>query len=118
MISICSYDEKLRLWDTRRFKCPVAEEALGGGIWRTKWDPIQHEVLLVACMYRGFRVVDSQYFCAAQVVAEYNEHASIAYGADWCHDVSWFDKNESSFCRTIATCSFYDCKLNVAEIKY
>lgn len=73
----------------------------------------------MACMYGGFRVVDSQHFSAALVVAEYNEHASIAYGADWCQDVSWFNKTPiSSFSRTIATCSFYDCKLNVAEIKY
>ncbi|CAK9834201.1 Diphthine methyltransferase [Anthophora retusa] len=60
LLSSGSYDEMLRLWDTRNFKQPISEINLGGGIWRLKWDPFLQRYLLAACMYGGFRIIDCE----------------------------------------------------------
>ncbi|XP_068631875.1 diphthine methyltransferase isoform X1 [Battus philenor] len=100
-----SYDEKVRLWDARNLKCCITEKDVNGGVWRLKWHPYDKSVVLAACMYGGFRILRVGQDVA--VVGEYLEHESIAYGADWkLEDNSW----------TVATCSFYDCKLHISEI--
>uniref|UniRef100_A0A2A4J3Y9 methylated diphthine methylhydrolase n=1 Tax=Heliothis virescens TaxID=7102 RepID=A0A2A4J3Y9_HELVI len=98
-----SYDEKVRLWDTRSLKSSINEIDVKGGVWRLKWHPTNTIIVLAACMYGGFRVlrVEDQ----LEILTEYMEHESIAYGADWK-----FDGN------LVATCSFYDCKMHVSEV--
>ncbi|XP_049699629.2 diphthine methyltransferase isoform X2 [Helicoverpa armigera] len=98
-----SYDEKVRLWDTRSLKSSINEIDVKGGVWRLKWHPSKTSILLAACMYGGFRIlrVEDQ----MEILTEYMEHESIAYGADWK-----FDGN------LVATCSFYDCKMHISEV--
>ncbi|XP_033177917.1 diphthine methyltransferase [Bombus impatiens] len=80
LLSSGSYDEILRLWDTRNLKQPISNINLGGGIWRLKWDPFKWKYLFAACMYSGFRIVDCENTEIPSVIGEYNEHESIAYG--------------------------------------
>lgn len=107
-----SYDEHLRTFDTRSMKQPLGELNLGGGIWRLKTDPLKRDLILVACMYHNFSIVqlNAGQLEAPTLVGEYYEHKSICYGADWCRDVSG---NKDLY---TATCSFYDHKLCVAQI--
>ena len=101
-----SYDEKLRYFDTRSLKQPVAEINLGGGIWRIKSNPFDSNMILTACMYHNFSVVKlmehSSNFLLTGVL---EEHSSICYGSDWNYQ-SGLDYNFYT-----ATCSFYDHKL-------
>lgn len=57
MLAMCSYDEVLRVWDTRSLTRPVTEHATGGGVWRIKPHPQDPTLLLLAAMYNGFHVV-------------------------------------------------------------
>eukprot|EP00088_Acartia_fossae_P013703 TRINITY_DN1724_c0_g1_i10.p1 TRINITY_DN1724_c0_g1~~TRINITY_DN1724_c0_g1_i10.p1 ORF type:complete len:359 (+),score=50.18 TRINITY_DN1724_c0_g1_i10:41-1117(+) len=84
-----SYDEKLRWWDERNLRSEVSSLEVGGGVWRIKQRPQGR--LLVGAMHGGFCVVEE-----GQVVASYDEHKSLAYGADWVND------------SLAATSSFYD----------
>lgn len=109
-----SYDENIFLWDSRNFKAPKSTIDGCGGIWRLKWEPKSRcKYLLSASIYGGFQIfnVDS-----CSIVADYREHESLAYGADWCflsneNLVDLFDSNNLSL---ISTCSFYDHKLCVS----
>ncbi|XP_039753846.1 diphthine methyltransferase isoform X1 [Pararge aegeria] len=98
-----SYDEKVRLWDARNLKRCITEADVNGGVWRLKWHPYNPSVVLAACMYGGFRLlrVDGD----VEVICEFLEHESIAYGADWKFDES-----------VVATCSFYDCCMRIGEV--
>jgi len=74
-----SYDESVRLWDTRNLRKPVlvAEHALGGGVWRVRWNngdeagatppagKSKRDSLLCAAMHNGFAVVDVDFAFAA-----------------------------------------------------
>ena len=99
-----SYDEKVRLWDTRmgtqNSKAILQEINVGGGIWRLKWHPKRMDTLLVAAMYGGVIVLDLKK--ENPLVQSYQEHRSIAYGADWSFDPQF----EST--PLIGSCSFYD----------
>ncbi|KAJ2939180.1 hypothetical protein O0L34_g8492 [Tuta absoluta] len=99
-----SYDERVRVWDARSLKTCVSETDVSGGVWRLKWHPYKHGTILAACMYGGFRILEL--VDEMKVVAEYLEHESIAYGADWK-----FDENKP----LVATCSFYDCKMHISQ---
>ncbi|KZC11805.1 PREDICTED: diphthine methyltransferase [Dufourea novaeangliae] len=120
-LSSGSYDETLRLWDTRNFKRPVSEIHLGGGIWRLKWDPFARNYLLAACMYVGFRIVDCEKTETLSVIGEYNEHESIAYGCDWSvlnspEITKNILKTETRNVCLISTCSFYDHALKLSAV--
>ena len=53
-----SYDETVRVWDTRQLRAPLAEEnGDGGGVWRLRWHPERPGVLLAARMHAGFTVL-------------------------------------------------------------
>ncbi|XP_004535060.1 diphthine methyltransferase isoform X2 [Ceratitis capitata] len=108
-----SYDEHLRTFDTRAMKQPLGELNLGGGIWRLKLDPLKRDLVLTACMYHNFSIVQLSHGMLEEprLVGEYYEHKSICYGADWCRDVQ--DKEDLY----TATCSFYDHKLCVAQVE-
>lgn len=117
-----SYDEILRLWDKRNFRAPISETNLHGGIWRLKWDPNDHKYLLAACMYGGFRGIDCSDEAAPRILAEYNEHQSIAYGCDWSFlNQSFLSSNilgeSATNVALIATCSFYDHTLKISSLK-
>lgn len=106
---------------------------VNGGVWRLKWEPNKGNYLLAACMYNGFRVLEVINKSDPVIVAEFNEHESLAYGADWCHISeqvlkeklhnfifskvlnSDTEENSTDF-KLIGTCSFYDHKLCVSSL--
>lgn len=96
------YDDTLRVWDTRRMKNCVSERHVGGGVWRIKFHPCG--LVLVATMYDGFKVVKRE---ELSVVARYEEHKSIAYGAGWLPAL------DSANCVVALTASFYDCAIRL-----
>lgn len=79
-----SYDECLRLWDTRLMEKPVLQESvgLGGGVWKLKFHPSNGNLILAACMHNGFAIVRLE-DDGIKIVEEYKGHDSLAYGADW-----------------------------------
>lgn len=116
MLATGSYDEQLRVFDTRRMRAPVCEVALGGGIWRIKRNAQRPDWLLCANMYHNFSVVQvAEGFAELSVVAEYFEHSSICYGADWCAEVP-LETEDGGREHVMATCSFYDHKLCVSKM--
>lgn len=82
---------------------PLAQHAVGGGVWRVKWNPLpsRRDDVLVACMHDGFKVVQVQREGdqprALETAIVNKSHASLAYGADWERDG-----------QQIASASFYD----------
>jgi len=115
LIAVGSYDEKVRLFDTRVPFRPLQEVHVGGGVWRVKWHPSEDRLndLLVACMHNGFKVIQfdpgfpdvaSEKF---EVLRRFDRHGSLAYGADW----SFASGGDNS--SLIASCSFYDHSLHL-----
>lgn len=105
-----SYDENLRIFDTRYLKNCLSEINLNGGIWRIKSHPSNEDLLLCACMYHNFSFVEiSNENKELNLIEEYFEHKSICYGSDWCFTTK--DLKKSFF----AVCSFYDHKLSVCS---
>ena len=94
-----SYDENVFVWDRRSMKQPLTEMCPGGGVWRLKWHEQYPDLLLSACMYDAFHVLNAS--GDGKVEASYREHESLAYGVDWVESTSRVQ-------HTIASCSFYD----------
>ncbi|KAF8922550.1 WD40-repeat-containing domain protein [Mucidula mucida] len=119
LISVGSYDNLVRLFDTRKPLVPLCQTNVGGGVWRVKWHPSPERKndLLVACMHDGFKVVNFGQMNSSSngallseegvVVKRFDEHESLAYGVDW--SFSSLHVGES----TIASCSFYDHLLHI-----
>ena len=62
-------------------------------------------------MHNGFKVLEVDSIKSqGTILAEYNEHESLAYGADWVDCFSESESGESDFggWHTAASCSFYD----------
>ncbi|XP_059266146.1 diphthine methyltransferase isoform X2 [Mustela nigripes] len=83
-----SYDEHVLLWDTRNMKEPFADMAAQGGVWRLKWHPFHHHLLLAACMHGGFQIFNCQKAIeekqeAYTVSVSHTLPNSLVYGADW-----------------------------------
>ena len=95
-----SYDEHVRMWDVRNLRSETSSYSVGGGVWRLKPKPEDEDVMLVAAMHDGFKIAQN-----CEIVQEFREHESLAYGADWVADFQFEDTQQSM----IATCSFYDC---------
>lgn len=112
------YDEQLRLFDTRSMKRSLAELNLNGGLWRIKPHPQRSDLILVACMYKNFSVVDlkdADASAALSLLGTYDEHTSICYGADWAPTIDKSDDDQLLL--HMATCSFYDHKLCVSKVE-
>lgn len=119
LIATGSYDERLLLWDARftHPKKPLAEVAMGGGVWRVSWGTQVGKPfsLAAACMYGGARVVtwgegmemdttssatttDTTLFSEGwQVTGQFTGHESkaLTYGVEWLEE------------DLVATCAFY-----------
>lgn len=116
LLAVGSYDENLRLFDSRNARQPIKVIPTGGGIWRTKWnpDPERKGDILLACMHGGFNVVsinsDMEVLRESgqdseegwNITSHFGQHTSIAYGADW--SLLKTERNENVIC----SCSFYD----------
>ncbi len=104
-----SYDETLLLWDTRNMSTPLKEAHLGGGIWRIKWNTDHSDLLATACMHNGFQLVHCHLDSSTEpeVVCDYQQHKSLAYGIDWTPLHSGSDD------LTLASCSFYDHSMHL-----
>lgn len=100
-----SYDEHLRLFDKRAFNRPIQEIDLKGGIWRIKLNPVDLNLILCACMYHNFSIVQYSFESGFLLDAEI-EHGKdkICYGADWGRQKGPALSKSYKF----ATCSFYD----------
>ena len=94
-----SYDEHVRVWDVRNIKYEQQCWSVGGGVWRIKPHNENPDLLLIAAMHDGFKILDH-----GDIVQEYREHESLAYGADWVTQMKADDENT----QFVATCSFYD----------
>ena len=119
-----SYDNTVRIFDTRNMSSPVADVGVGGGVWRVKWHPSasRKEDLLVACMHDGFKIVNytlretiNQGIVTDPpvVTSRYDAHTSLAYGVDWQHSLGQEDVQDF-----VASCSFYDHSLHLWVPKY
>ncbi|KAG8875452.1 hypothetical protein FRC20_003866 [Serendipita sp. 405] len=117
-IAVGSYDSHVRIFDVRQPFKPMVTTNVGGGAWRVKWNPsssTRKDDLLVACMHDGFKIIrhslngepssisstpdgDGE----ASIVVKFDDHASLAYGADWYHG------EEQEGTTLVASCSFYD----------
>ncbi|RPA73033.1 WD40 repeat-like protein [Ascobolus immersus RN42] len=114
-----SYDERIRLINVKPRRRLVADEILGGGVWRLqvlskpegeKSEDEQtedlasgHVRLLASCMHAGSRVVELTGANEWIVEAEWTENESMNYGSAW----SWRAPG-----RVVST-SFYDKRVAV-----
>jgi diphthamide biosynthesis protein 7 len=120
-----SFDEYLRQWDKRQMNNPLKEIKLGGGVWKIKPHPLNHDLLLCACMQNGFVIVDLK---TLTILCNYKQHGSLAYGCDWqsndsinrltelmddCMNEETTSDNKILSESLIASCSFYDKTVHV-----
>ncbi|TFK89957.1 WD-40 repeat-containing protein [Polyporus arcularius HHB13444] len=122
ILAVGSYDNTVRLFDTRKLLVPLTEVDVGGGAWRVKWhpSPTRKSDLLVACMHDGFKVVRFDFGSGDigeglataskpwEVVERFDQHTSLAYGVDWS-----YTDNQGSDRTLVASCSFYDHTLHL-----
>lgn len=84
----------------------------GGGVWRAKWHPTDPQLLLAACMYNGFAVLQVDPAAGDPSILVTYEHGpgSLSYGADWCRAAAAVGGGLGTLA---ATCSFYDRMLHL-----
>ncbi|TBU48331.1 WD-40 repeat-containing protein [Dichomitus squalens] len=117
LLAVGSYDNTVRLFDTRKPLVPLVQVDVGGGAWRVKWHPSETRKndLLVACMHDGFKVVrfdtgkgNATTVSSTEIVQRFHKHTSLAYGVDWS-----FAEDGESAGTLVASCSFYDHTLHL-----
>jgi diphthamide biosynthesis protein 7 len=126
LLATGSYDEAVRLFDTRAMRQPFAEHNTFGGVWRVRWHPRAPSLLVTASMRNGFHVLkahigmegDMKAWGALDSVASdgsilglaqhlhASEEESLAYGCDW-------SRLDCGTGRLAASCSFYDRRLTL-----
>ena len=129
-----SYDEYIRVYDTVRRPHVLAEERLGGGVWRLKLVSFAQRrkpsrdgqaasgeiriMVLASCMHAGARVLrvarDAEKRWSIKVMAEFEEHESMNYASDVQPRPTGADAKQSEGFTCVST-SFYDRKLCVWE---
>ncbi|KAK7694654.1 hypothetical protein QCA50_001841 [Cerrena zonata] len=110
LMAVGSYDNTIRLFDARKPLVPLTQLDVGGGAWRVKWHPSEKRKndLLVACMHDGCKIIrfdveGENIADGGTVIQRFDEHKSMAYGADWSYAEE--DTNRNTL---VASCSFYD----------
>lgn len=115
-----SYNNTVKLFDTRKLASAITEVDVGGGAWRIKWHPSaeRRNDLLVASMHDGFKVIRfepgndntdwTRFFGSSQIISRNDDHESMAYGADWAYSGPLANGNT-----IIGGCSFYDHKMSI-----
>lgn len=107
MLLTGSYDDILRIFDLRT-RDVVGQINLGGGVWRLGKRGNNNRSLIASCMYVGSRVVDlGEGFRSPYVIAKFEEHESMNYGCDIHPDEP----------DTVVSCSFYDKRVCIWDIK-
>ncbi|KAJ5475482.1 hypothetical protein N7539_007769 [Penicillium diatomitis] len=115
-----SYDESLRVYHATRRGEVLAEQGLGGGVWRLQLLSCQeletnHTMLVLAsCMHAGTRLVrvtrvqqqDGPEDWTIEILAEFTEHESMNYASD-----TW--KGTASSDVLCVSSSFYDRRVCV-----
>lgn len=87
---------------------------LDGGVWRLKWEPTKEEIILSASMFNGAHIIDT--LNTANICQSFGEKTHrLFYGADWSYlnDAQLEHSTQSKNKRIIATCSFYDHRLDL-----
>ncbi|XP_018574760.1 diphthine methyltransferase [Anoplophora glabripennis] len=111
-----SYDEYIRLWDIRKMKNEISSIKMPGTLWRVKWNPINQNYLLAACMLGGIHIVKLGNVYNMTITGSYHEHKNISYGADWSYlKGDSCNKIASDATAILGTCSFYDHLLCVSK---
>ncbi|EIW68888.1 hypothetical protein TREMEDRAFT_31124, partial [Tremella mesenterica DSM 1558] len=127
-LAVGSYDGIIRIYQTHPHSPPtfLAELDVGGGIWRARWFPFpqRKDLILLACMHDGFKVVEFQDSkdlrngdveedsgtgdYGLKIVRRFDQHSSLAYGVDWCRLSPTIEGDN-----LVASCSFYDHMLHL-----
>lgn len=127
-----SYDEHLRVYDTGNRPRVLAEERLGGGVWKLKLmsfpAPRQASAdgmagsaevritVLASCMHAGVRVLrvsrDAEGRWSIEVLAKFDEHESMNYASDVQPGLKTADGEDTDGFIGVST-SFYDRRLCV-----
>ncbi|KAI9876086.1 MAG: hypothetical protein M1830_007390 [Pleopsidium flavum] len=127
-----SYDEYVRVYNTISKPRILAEEKLGGGVWRLKLFPFitLHNInaqeptdntevnfrILASCMHAGVRVLrvarDRDGEWSIKVLAKFEEHESMNYASDVRPSLKAPDGEKNNAVTCVST-SFYDRKLCV-----
>lgn len=127
-----SYDEYLRVYDTANRPHVLAEEKLGGGVWRLKLLSFSEScdrsangtatslevsiTVLASCMHAGVRVLRVSRDAAGQwsikILAKFEEHESMNYASD-VQPSSKTANGEVPDGIVCVSTSFYDRKLCV-----
>ncbi|CAN8064457.1 unnamed protein product [Agarophyton chilense] len=105
------YDDTIRIWDLRSSRRCVEELNVGGGVWRVKFHPRDQDCILVAAMYDGFKALNLIAGSHLQMIARFEAHKSIAYGASWLPSLDSKDE------LVAITGSFYDQAVHLWSIK-
>lgn len=111
LIVVGSYDESVSIWDLRNTRRAVSDVKVGGGVWRIKWHPNNENIILAACMYSGFQLIDYENtkvtLRGSLFGSPQHETGKLAYGADWF-------RSEENYA---ALCSFYDSMCSCWKLK-
>ncbi|KAI9376273.1 hypothetical protein BJX61DRAFT_417185 [Aspergillus egyptiacus] len=137
-----SYDECLRVYHARGRGDVIAEEGLGGGVWRLQvlrssasasaavsaGEGEQEEVwtflVLASCMHAGTRVVrvtvttrgEGEPGAEIEVLAEFTEHESMNYASDVWRATGMGEVDDSEEMLVVSS-SFYDRRVCVWRVK-